>query len=239
MGRSFGWVKDPEDSRDFPAKKLILAKKAVFLPEEYIVNKDTIIYDQGSTPRCVAYSSSGVKTDEEFLQYKQQYKFDADWLYSECKKIDGIPNQEGTYPRIACKILMEKGTKLAASGCFLKKAMNKPDKKWAIAGYYRLENSLTDNDIKQILFTYGSFLAASSWYANWSDKFSVFPEPKGGSEGGHAYRVIGWNKTGWIVANSWGSILWGDKGIATMPFNIFREHVLSEGDSWKLVDATI
>ena len=234
-----GWVKDPVDKRDYNIRKLLPeVKKVVILPTSFIVYPNTIIYDQGQTPRCVAYASSGVKTDEEFLQYGQQYKFDADWLYSECKKIDGIPFEDGTYPRIACQILQSKGDVLIAdSCCFIKKIVKNPDLKWKIDSYYRIDNSNSDNDIKQILFNYGSFLAASIWYPNWSNKFDTFPYPSGAPSGGHCYRIIGWNTTGWVVANSWGVILWGNGGKATMPYQIFRDTVLSEGDCWKIIDA--
>ena len=237
-----GWVKDPVDKRDYNIRKLLPeAKKVAVLPTTFTVYPNTIIYDQGQTPRCVAYASSGVKTDEEFLQYGQQYMFDADWLYSECKKIDGIPFEDGTYPRVACQILQEKGDVLANSGGFCgffsKLAPKTPDLKWKIDSYYRIDNSNSDTDIKQILFNYGSFLASSRWYTNWSDRFEVFPYPNGNTGGGHCYRIIGWDTTGWLVANSWGLFLWGKMGKAIMPFDIFRNSVLSEGDCWKLIDA--
>jgi C1A family cysteine protease len=237
-----GWKKDPYDARDFNIRQLLPPLK-IALPEEFIVYSDTIIYDQGQTPRCVAYASSGVKTDEEFLQWGHRYKFNADWLYSECKKQDGIPNEDGTFPRVACQILQSEGDVLdtsSVSTCFLCKKKDPitpvPDMKWSIQAYYRIDSSNTDDAIKQIIYQYGSFLAASDWYNNWFNKFSIFPIPEGNAEGGHCYRIIGWDKNGWVVANSWGTLLWGVNGMATMPYSIFRQYVLSEGDCWKLVD---
>ena len=238
-----GWIKDPIDKRDYNVRQLLPPlKKVAVLPDNFTVYADTIIYDQGQTSKCVAYASSGVKTDEEFLQWGQRYRFDADWLYGECKKIDGIPMQDGTFPRCACQILQKKGDVLVASGsssccCFNKIVTPQPDLKWKIDSYYRIDVSNSDDDIKQILYQYGSFLAASSWYNNWFAKFDVFPMPSGVAGGGHCYRIIGWNAIGWLVANSWGTLLWGLQGIATMPYDIFRNSVLSEGDSWKLVDS--
>ena len=238
-----GWIKDPVDKRDYNVRQLLLpVKKVAVLPDNFTVYADTIIYDQGQTPRCVAYASSGVKTDEEFLQWGQRYKFDADWLYGECKKIDGIPGEDGTFPRIACQILQQRGDVVLTFGvakccCFSNNGNPKPDLKWKIDSYYRIDSSNSDSDIKQILFNYGSFLAASSWYSNWFEKFNVFPVPNGMANGGHCFRIIGWNAIGWIVANSWGTLLWGNNGVATMPYNIFRQYVLPDSDCWKLVDA--
>lgn len=60
-------------------------------------------YDQGNTPRCVAYSASRV------VNFFNQYAFDADWLYAECKKIDPWPGQDGTSARYACDVLRAEG----------------------------------------------------------------------------------------------------------------------------------
>jgi len=239
-----GYVKDKKDKRDFKATKLIVQE--VPLPDFYTVNPETIIYNQGGSPSCVGFSSAGVKTDEEFLQdYPRQIRFDGAWLYGECKKIDGIPNEEGTYPRVACKILNQIGCKVipASTTCPLKFLKPKPPEptpddifKWHIDAYYRIDPKSTADFVKQIIFQFGSILTASNWYSNWMWKFDVFPSPSGGIVGGHAYRAIGWNPIGFIIANSWGKILWGQNGIATMPYAIFTK-VLAEGDSWKLVDA--
>ncbi|MFH1031137.1 MAG: hypothetical protein V1767_01000 [Chloroflexota bacterium] len=62
----YGWIKDVPDSRDFSAKDLIFAAPA--LPSKFIVDPGTVIYNQGSAPACVGFSSAGVKTDQEFVQ---------------------------------------------------------------------------------------------------------------------------------------------------------------------------
>ena len=233
-----GWIKDPPDQRDYNVRSLIPPeKKVAILPDKYTVYPDTIIYNQGSTSECVAHALSGVKTDQEYLQYAQRYEFDAHWLYTECKKADSIPTIDGTYPRVACQILQERGTIMVGEKrCFAKQVLNIPDAKWKINSYFRIDSTNTNDDIKQLLFTCGSFLAASRWYSNWSEKFAVFSQPNGIVSGGHAFRIIGWNTVGWVVANSWGKLLWGNWGIATMPYKMFQNYVLVDGDSWKIVD---
>lgn len=238
MKKNFGmgWRKDPEDQRDYNIRQITPPRK-IELPESFIVYADTIIYDQGSTPKCVAHASSGIKTDQEFLQYGERYQFDPDWLYAHCKQEDGIPTEDGTYPRVACKVMQEHGMKLADQklNCFQTIA-GTADSKWKILNYYRIDLSNTDEAIKQILYEYGSFMAASNWYSNWSEQFSIFPYPQYPTVGGHAYRIIGWTPNGWIVANSWGITLWGNAGKAIMPYDIFRKFVLPEGDVWKILD---
>jgi hypothetical protein len=239
-----GYIKDKRDKRDFPATKLLL--REVPLPDSFIVNSDTIIYDQGQTSQCVGFSSAGVKTDEEFTQWDKQIRFDGAWLYGECKKIDGIPDVEGTYPRVACKIMNQVGCKVvsASASCPLRFLKPKPPEPtpgdiafWKIAAYYRIDPKSTADFVKQIIFQFGTILTASDWHSNWMWKFDIFPSPSGGVIGGHAYRVIGWDSIGFIIANSWGKLLWGRNGIATMPYAIFK-NVLAEADCWKLVDST-
>jgi hypothetical protein len=71
---------------------------------EVEISRPTLnVYDQGDTPRCVAYSTSKV------MNHYNQYAFKADWLYAECKKIDGFPGQDGTNARAACDVLRTKG----------------------------------------------------------------------------------------------------------------------------------
>lgn len=60
------------------------------------------VYDQGQTPKCVAYSTSKV------MNWFNKYSFNAPWLYDECKKIDGWAG-DGTSARYACDVLRSQG----------------------------------------------------------------------------------------------------------------------------------
>jgi len=61
------------------------------------------VYDQGQTPKCVGYSTSKV------INWFNKYQFDPDWLYAQCKEIDGDPTGDGTNARFACDVLRTKG----------------------------------------------------------------------------------------------------------------------------------
>ncbi|MCJ7828132.1 MAG: hypothetical protein MUP81_00130 [Dehalococcoidia bacterium] len=261
-----GWVKDKKDKRDFPATRLLV--REVSLPESFIVNPNTIIYNQGGDPSCVGFSAAGVKTDEEYTQYGKQIKFDGLRLYNECKKIDGIPNLPGTYPRVACKILNQVGCWVVPTSTtcpirFLKPKPPEPTPediaKWKIAAYYRIDYKSTLDFVKQIICQFGSILTASTWFKNWMDKFWVFPEPAGGTEGGHSFKSAGWDSdsvshksisfsakstiilkhdnAAIVIVNSWGQIPWGVNGVSLMPYQMFLDRVLAEGDCWKLCDS--
>jgi hypothetical protein len=230
----WGWIKDQPDARDFQAKRFVYAELPV--PTNYFVNPNTPVYNQGSHPACVGYSCAGVKTDEEFIQHKNIYTFDGLWLYNACKKIDGIPDVGGTYLRFAMQILQQHGMRQTSLPCKSKK----PDPFWQIKAYFRIDNSSNPAFIKQVIFQYGSIAVGSYWYTSWMNVKNIFPAADT-TVGGHAYRICGWRDdtpTGWIVVNSWGKLLWGNKGIAIMPYDMFTADVLGCGaDVWKLIDA--
>lgn len=228
-----GWIKDSPDDRDFEATRLIYT--AMPLPTNYRVNPNTPIYNQGSNPSCVGHACAGVKSDEEFLQFHNNYLFDGLWLYDRCKKIDGIPNIQGTNLRCAMQILQQIGMRQSTLPCKKKN----PDAFWQIGAYYRIDNESTDDFIKQIIFQYGDIALGSNWYNSWMDVADIFPSPDYICAG-HAYRIDGWHDDvpkGWSIVNSWGKNLWGKQGVSVMPYTMFREYVLESGtDLWKLVD---
>jgi hypothetical protein len=234
---------DVPDERDFNTERLIkdLRMVPVKLPEEY--DPPTLIYDQGSTPQCSAYSGAGIKTDEEYAEWGKLLQFDAGRLYAECKKRDGIPNLPGTYPRVVNDVLLKMGVpEIKRSSCpfaFLKPKPEPTPEDWArnkIAAYYRITKSDQDELIKQIVFQFHSISVGSFWYPEWNDAREIFSDPKTPTQDAHAWRIKGWLKKGWKVANSWGKLLWGIAGECIMPFSMFRDIVLPQGDVWKLVD---
>lgn len=60
-------------------------------------------YDQGDSPQCVAFST------QRIMSYYNKRKYDAPWLYKQCKGIDPWPNEDGTSARYAFDILREAG----------------------------------------------------------------------------------------------------------------------------------
>jgi hypothetical protein len=67
------------------------------------------VFDQGLTPRCVGNSGALGRQIESMLEAHEALLFDADDLYAQCKKLDGSPNADGTFIRVACKVLRSQG----------------------------------------------------------------------------------------------------------------------------------
>lgn len=108
MKFSLGCLKDPLDSRDIP---MGLVLPPVPVPVSFDFTKSmSPVRNQGSEGTCVAFASvSGVKEFQDKKEYHKLVKLSVRFLYSLCKKFDGAPTEEGTYPRIAMKILLNYG----------------------------------------------------------------------------------------------------------------------------------
>ena len=71
---------------------------------------NTKIKNQGKDPYCVAYSMTTIC---EFMRkyFKEDIEFDPDWLYKQCKLIDGLDGVAGTYLKCALSIAYNIGMK--------------------------------------------------------------------------------------------------------------------------------
>ena len=234
-----GWVKDPESPKDLLARDMLRGLPPVDLPVEYNCVRNPPLMNQWDTSECVAFGFTLARKIHEILEGQPVPKFDPHSLYLRCKEKDGIPDIPGTYPRVCCDIMLHEGMPVegAYANCLDRMIHPRPtnfDLRYRLGGYWRVTKNDTDDVIKQIILQMGPVDAASAWYDEWQGLFRVFPKPIRPG-GGHNYLIQGWNQDGWQVCNSWGP-LWGTAGIAWMPFGMFREVVLPEGDVWKLQD---
>jgi hypothetical protein len=239
-----GRVKDPPASKVGRNIRQVLPRVRAVAPAPsiYMTVPSPLIMDQGSKPECVCYACSGMDSDDQFRQSGTQYVFNPDWLYKQCKQQDGIPNEAGTYPSVALKIMQAQGMELA--GC-----RQKPDLKWGISGSFAITAENTDEEIKQVLQLYGTIITAMDWYDLWMGTFLVFPDVKGlQPNGGHCINMVGWDDTipiwdgttgGWIKRNSWNHE-WGEyggdlTGMSVMGYSQFRSLILPQADCWKVI----
>jgi hypothetical protein len=104
-----GRIQSPDDSRDFTLAARAPDVAASAPPASYAPHFLWTVLDQGQTPRCVGYSGALGRQIESMLEAMEALVFDADDLYVKCKQIDGSPNSDGTFIRIACKVLLDQG----------------------------------------------------------------------------------------------------------------------------------
>jgi len=198
---STGLIPSPPDKRDLLSSEITpdIKRIPIEMPAPFYLN----VLDQNGTPHCVGYASACLKQEKE-LRERVVETFDGDWLYAECKKIDGIPNQQGTFFRAGMSVLLNKGAKP------IDKTENEA-LKYRIGGYAQV-NELTFEGLKKAIAVHGALLAGMRGTNNGWQTAYIKPPQLGEQQWGHAITITSYNKDYLIFQNSWGE-KWGDKGI--------------------------
>ena len=258
-GRKLNCIPSPFDARDYKYSNLIAStghKGASPTPIDYRLNLPPV-FDQLNRGSCVACAAAWtVKAIQEISQGDYPAKgLSAAFLYSMCKQQDGIPDQEGTYPRVAMQVLQKTGVcpeidmpYAALSSLPEPRAPVVPEAAKAAAEKYKIQTyaqlcgpgdkdrSGTINTMRQALKNEGPFLLALLVCENFApDKNNRLPLPKGHVLGGHAVGIVGDlpDQGAFILRNSWGSS-WGENGYALLPY----EWVTSRYDlGWYVFEA--
>lgn len=205
----------------------------------------TPVRNQGNEGTCVAFASVvGVKEYQDAKEYKKNLGLSPRYLYSLCKKNDGSPEEEGTYPRVAMKMLLKYGTPPESYWPYRPHQKDKPkagaDKaavKYKVTAYARLKTVL---EMKRSLAVNGPYLAGVDVYESWFTKkaqdsgFIPMPKRSEQYQGGHAICVIGYDdsKKMFKFKNSWGSG-WGDKGYGYLAYDYIKQYCV---DAWSATD---
>lgn len=223
-----GYVKDAADTRDHTWRANVLVQR-IPLPKRVIRKYLGRVLNQGDKPHCVAFSSASLKMHQERYEQGRFLQFDPAWLYGECKKVDGIPNEDGTYLRTALDILSKVGFKTKDGTSYPK-----------VGQYIRLE---TVRQIKEALFVVGPVLVGitvdSAIYE--PDKNGIVAEPNDDTCGGHAMEIVGYDdeiktqggKGAFLIKNSWGTA-YGLKGYIWLPYSHFSHY--TGWDAWRCLD---
>lgn len=217
---TIGLLKDVPDDRDMLLDKYMTVK---VLPSVISWKDRKIpILNQGRAPSCVGYSSARMKQIQEKIEHEKLFPFHGKWLYDECKKIDGIPNERGTYIRVALKILKKKGFKCYdIDSLFFK-----------IKAYVKINNL---HALKYAIATCGPLPVGVAVFKNWfRTRNGIIRQAAGDGTGGHAICVVGYDNNKELIefANSWSSD-WGDKGYGYLGYDYFRQYCMS---AWAVVD---
>ncbi|MDP3791567.1 MAG: C1 family peptidase [Candidatus Omnitrophota bacterium] len=241
--RRLGCLKDPRDLRDIP---MGLVLPPIPLPPniDYTENM-TPVRSQGDEGTCVAFASVvGMKEYQDTKEYKNLISLSPRYLYQLCKKYDGSPEEDGTYPRVAMKILLNYGTPPENYWPYRPHQSDKPKTgsgkaavKYKIMAYARLK---TMPDMKRSLVINGPFLAGvdvyESWFTKKAAKTGLIPMPKKKEiyQGGHAICVIGYDdpKKLFKFKNSWGD-RWGDGGYGYFNYDYMKQYCV---DAWSATD---
>ena len=206
----------PPDERDFPLSRI--AKPASLPPSVRLDSLISKVRSQGGCGVCVGKAVSAAGSAGHGKDLSSLY------VYTRCKQEDGIPNEEGTYIRVANKIIHKEGSPpeemlpytLSAGKCLLlpqiTSAMTEAAMPCRIKAYVRL---WTLDEIKAALAA-GKVVVAGVWvtssFMDWKGQGNI-GVPNGSIYGGHAVVFCGYDDSRQAIRglNSWGKE-WGDKG---------------------------
>ncbi len=249
------------DPRDYKYSRLVAVTGDAPQTIDYRPNLPAV-FDQGNRGSCVACAAAWtVKAVQELAQGDYPVGgLSAAFLYSLCKQNDGIPNQEGTYPRVAMKMLQQYGvcpeellpyhmlTDLAEPNVPVISASAKSAASlYKIQTYAQLCGADTDRTgmveiWRTALKREGPFMAALLVCDNFvPDGEFKLPIPSGRIRGGHAVGIVGDlpDQESFILRNSWGKE-WGKDGYALLPYKWLTSSYDPWGDgkkAWYIFEA--
>src|SRR3989339_381118 len=239
--KKFGCIKDKFDDRDYLMRAYLpvvkLPAKVDYTP------KVSPVRDQGDEGTCVGFATvAGMKEYQELQDYKKLVLLSPRFLYSECKKIDGIPGAEGTTIRAAMQVLESKGVCQEKYWPYFPHQRNKAQegaktnaKKFSIMTYARILNL---NELRLNLATKGPCVIGIEVFNGMMETGTtgIVPMPKKNesSLGGHAICPVGYDDKKQVIKfkNSW-SEEWGQKGYGFLPYAYIERFMM---DAWSSVD---
>jgi hypothetical protein len=198
-----GALPDAPDERDYPLSALYAAEglvASVVLPASYASPAMPPVLDQGSSPMCVAFSSSAMKAWQDRRDQERFFDFDEPRFFSE---IGGTA--QGAYVRSALERMRTAGYPVVGVG---DRAHHR------IAAYYAVPRVVAT--IKAAILDLGPIVVSTTWYRSWFHPGKGVLPAADVAVGGHAIVAYGWDARGLRLRNSWGSG-WGISGDCWMP----------------------
>ena len=215
------------------------------------------IKDQKSRPTCVSFAGAAMKEFQEKTEHEREikegkrgesgkvYDYSEQWLYQNCKKIDGIENEGGTYIRAVMKVMHKIGVPTEKAWLYTDDGIDigKPKfwsemiARWAIIGSYWSCANL--NELKVALIDAPVVIGVPVFleWANPSKGIINYPSNPGKIYGGHAILACGFNNEKQMIKikNSWGDS-WGDKGYGYLPYRYIDDFLWS---AWAARDISV
>ena len=175
-----GALPDAPDERDYPLSALYASEglvASVVLPASYVSPAMPPVLDQGSSPMCVAYSSSAMKAWQDRRDQERFFDFDEPTFFGQ---IGGTP--AGAYVRDAMERMRLFGYPVAGSG----DAGNH-----RIAAYYAVPRDLAT--IRAAILDLGPIVVSTTWYRSWFHPVNGVLPAADVAVGDHAIVAYGWD----------------------------------------------
>lgn len=223
-------LRSPEDPRDWIFEGLGTGNEQVLPPSHSLMHLAPEIRDQGQRGTCAAFVGAGIKSmilkklsgasiqlSPEFIYYHRENK-PANGMYGrnvfQVLQRLGVPEEED-YPY---------GTKKKPTKSIYARAQD-----FKISNYAKIT---TMDGLKRALYEIGPCYLLLPLFKHrpyfWRN---IDNEP---CDKTHAVIVVGYNKEGFIIINSWGGT-WNDTGTCTVPFDDW----CSDWEMWVCMDGDI
>lgn len=219
----------PFDSRDILIESV--NHPSLSYPTTLDLRKDMPpVWDQGTDGPCSSYAAAAIKCWQEKKDYGLTKPLSKYFLYN----IRPNKPQAGMNPRMTMQLLQKWGIPLDSS--FIPRKMKDFESipQWVldeaanhkIIGYAKIN---TIEGLKKSLSVNGpAYIALPVYNSNY--QFFI-PQHKDNMIGGHAAVIVGYDKNGFIIRNSWGRS-WGQQGHTIYHYKDFGIHM----EIWTTID---
>ncbi len=246
---------DRLDIRDLPYRPSVVSLPPIYpfekdvaaLLSNYIASG--LILDQKSEGACTGFGLAGVINFLLWRRSKHRMK-KADrvsprMLFHLAKFYDEWPGEDyqGSSCRGALKGWHRHGVCRNSLWPYKDEQFVRPLKGWdtdalyrPLGVYYRVERDSVV-DLQAAIFDTGAVYVSANVHAGWEVKtykgiikHKTLPVVEASAQGygGHAFALVGYNETGFIVQNSWGE-KWAARGFAVLPY---EDWVVNGTDAW-------
>ena len=220
------------DIRDYKIKTV------TNIPETYIIDPQPEIKNQGLKSTCVPHALSSIFEFHYSKQHTNKVRFSTEFLYG--YRLDSYYQKEGMRLRDALNTALTVGD-VPEDVCPGNNSLSKAKKnvtsnidslvqaasKHKISAYFRCRSN---DEIKSAIITTGPVITIMSLYKGATLSQDIYKWDKSSSiTGQHCILIIGWNKDGWIIQNSWGRLYGGD-GRFILPY------AFPLGEKWGTID---
>ncbi|MDW8123142.1 MAG: C1 family peptidase [Geminicoccaceae bacterium] len=244
---------DRIDLRDLPYRAPLVPLPERWPPPELVAEylpaycADGMILDQGREGACTGY---GLAACINFLywsrwvaagrpEHAKPARVSPKMLYELARLYDEWPGED--YEGSSCRGAMKAWHKHGVCAEALWPRDGRPDPRWVedaaerpLGAYYRIDrSSIADLQaaIREVGAVYVSAMVHRGWRLGPARELPVIPWRGQAPEGGHAFALVGYERRGFIVQNSWGE-RWGYRGFAILGYDDWLANGM---DAWVAV----
>lgn len=223
MANSSGALRSPVDPDDHIYERVAKGPEGFYmaaLPEEFDLRRvSKPSRDQGTRGTCAAFTAANIKEIQEVRDVGFDERMSPEFIYHHRENKPSV----GMYGRNVFQILQRIGSVPEAFYAYQRdenSSMQPDDILYRVAKKYRISNYArvtTIDGLKRALLELGPCYLQLPLYNNRPE----FWKPENDSDkgnGGHAVTVVGYNRKGFILQNSWGPT-WNGDGYIVMNYD--------------------